>query len=677
MENTNTTPSSPSLDPQAVNLAKAIRQVESSGNFEAKGKSGEYGAYQFMPDTWASEAKQAGVSTPLDKATPEEQNKVAYTKIKQLKDQGMNVGQIASTWNSGNPEAYQQNHVGVNSKGVSYDTPAYATKVAQAYQSIKGDQPIPPDVSNIKGATESSHGMPNWEKWALGLGIPLTIAAGAFTGGASEALVPEEIAALAGATGEASLGSGAAAAEALPTIEFGAGTEATNPGLLSKIGSGIKSVLGNKVAPLAGLGTAEGLAQAVGNKILGNKSTPEQVTQGSTVPQQTSSPINLDQEALADQNTVNNAYKALNASLQNTPTGKVLSSNPETQQTLQYMAMNGYLPDTSQGVNDFTGANTKANENVSKLSEGIQQVLDSEGGKGNVEDAIMHANATIDQYVPTHEREAAKKYVRELADSYKESYGDKKGFIPLSDLEKGKREQYNAVAKWDATRPSAKTAAHRALAKGFRSTIEQNTKHKDLYNRVMGEEQKIFGAKKLMKKLNAKKSIEHKGFTRGILKTYGKYVGTYFGDKIGGPLGAIVGTMVGDHLTKAVDKRFGKTYFESKEGRKLIELASKGNPKMAELLKKELRKAGVQAEKIDANVDPTEKDVPENKIYEEEKKLANLKGFKPKTEKEKKLAGLLKREVVESRLKQNTANAPKKKLPTGDVKSLNLPTIQA
>lgn len=129
------------LDQDAVNLAKAIRQVESKNNPQAKGASGEYGGYQFMPETWKNYASQAGLgNVPLEQATPEQQNQVAYTQIKKWKDAGYNPGQIASMWNAGEgrPNAYVEGNAGVNSQGVSYDTKKYATEVAQAYQAVKG-----------------------------------------------------------------------------------------------------------------------------------------------------------------------------------------------------------------------------------------------------------------------------------------------------------------------------------------------------------------------------------------------------------------------------------------------------------------------------------------------------------------------------------------------------------
>lgn len=128
------------LDPSIVNVARAIRDTESGSNFTAQGKSGEFGAYQFMPQTWNGlSQKYLGQQVDLSQATPEQQNAVAYNYIKDLKSQGNNVGQIASIWNSG--KADPNGNVGTNSKGVSYDTPTYVQNVYQNYLKYKQTDP--------------------------------------------------------------------------------------------------------------------------------------------------------------------------------------------------------------------------------------------------------------------------------------------------------------------------------------------------------------------------------------------------------------------------------------------------------------------------------------------------------------------------------------------------------
>lgn len=147
------------LDPQVLSLAKSIRKAEtgtSTDPYNARGASGESGAYQFMPDTWnALSQKHLGqAGAPM---TVENQNKVAYGQIKEWKDKGYNPAQIASLWNSGNPDAYKQGLKGTNAKGVAYDVPAYVAKVSQYYKEMapppSSSQQTPglPDASKPEG----------------------------------------------------------------------------------------------------------------------------------------------------------------------------------------------------------------------------------------------------------------------------------------------------------------------------------------------------------------------------------------------------------------------------------------------------------------------------------------------------------------------------------------------
>lgn len=109
---------------QAQKIAQAIKQVESGGNYNAKGASGEGGAYQFMPSTWKSWAGQylGNANAPMTAAN---QDKVATAKIQDLLSQGYNAQQIALIWNGGEPVVKK----GVNSKGVAYDSGAYARSI--------------------------------------------------------------------------------------------------------------------------------------------------------------------------------------------------------------------------------------------------------------------------------------------------------------------------------------------------------------------------------------------------------------------------------------------------------------------------------------------------------------------------------------------------------------------
>lgn len=134
------------LDPQVLNLAKAIRRAETGSStdpYNTKGASGEFGAYQFMPSTYKSLAKKH-LGNEGAEPTIENQNKIVYSEIKALKDQGKNPAQIASIWNSGKENAYKENLKGTNKMGVKYDVPAYVAKVSQHYNELKkNSQPFP------------------------------------------------------------------------------------------------------------------------------------------------------------------------------------------------------------------------------------------------------------------------------------------------------------------------------------------------------------------------------------------------------------------------------------------------------------------------------------------------------------------------------------------------------
>jgi len=133
----------------ADQIAEAIKQVESGGNYNAQGGSGENGAYQFMPATWrawssdyASQVLQESVAKlPM---TEENQDAVAKWKIQSWLDQGLTPQQIAAKWNSGS-EIGWENKIGTNSKGIAYDVPSYVNKVVKA---LAGNEKINNDVIN-------------------------------------------------------------------------------------------------------------------------------------------------------------------------------------------------------------------------------------------------------------------------------------------------------------------------------------------------------------------------------------------------------------------------------------------------------------------------------------------------------------------------------------------------
>lgn len=115
------------LNPLAVNLAKAIRQQESQGNYNAVGDNGDsHGAYQFNKDNFKNWATEYGLD-PND-FSPTNQDKVAYTRINSQLQEGNAPSEIAARWNGAKVE---------NGKYVPLN-PDYVEKVKQNYAQIVG-----------------------------------------------------------------------------------------------------------------------------------------------------------------------------------------------------------------------------------------------------------------------------------------------------------------------------------------------------------------------------------------------------------------------------------------------------------------------------------------------------------------------------------------------------------
>lgn len=144
------------LDPIAYTLTKAIGLQESGGDYTAQGKSGEYGAYQNIPGTWAARSAAAGINVPINQATPEQQNEVMYKWVSSKLAAGYTPAEVASMQNAGEgaPDAYKGNS-GTNAEGVKYDTAAYVQEVQKyAEQLFNQSQTAPQASQNAPGAAQ-------------------------------------------------------------------------------------------------------------------------------------------------------------------------------------------------------------------------------------------------------------------------------------------------------------------------------------------------------------------------------------------------------------------------------------------------------------------------------------------------------------------------------------------
>lgn len=118
-----------------ANRKAGITATYSGGSaYTTPGASGEYGAYQFMPDTWKDYAGQI-LNDPTAPMTPANQDAVAQGMVAKWLGDGKTAEQIARKWNSGD---FNKTGSGVNSKGIPWDVDAYVKRFKEMHKSIGG-----------------------------------------------------------------------------------------------------------------------------------------------------------------------------------------------------------------------------------------------------------------------------------------------------------------------------------------------------------------------------------------------------------------------------------------------------------------------------------------------------------------------------------------------------------
>ena len=590
------------IDQGALNLTRAIAMQENGGqpNYDAVGDNGtSSGAYQWnnngkplqqgqVPQNFQSEASEYDLDP--DDFSPENQDKTAYMRVLDLKNQGMNPDQIAASWNAGIQKAedgsWKQNigTTNINGQPVSFDTPAYVQGVNKYYNQIAQTNPSTPTTPS---PATTSGGMPTWEKVLLGTG--LAVGGGAlayFTGGADlpevaageGALFGGEAAADAGAVEGGATAAEGGAADTAATAEGTAAETAAKPGLISKaLNFGKTALIGEGVQRVAGLFGGGSSSTS------GSSTAPNPSTGASVLPQS---------ELAPSISATKNLVSAQNEALQQTAGGRVLSQSPDIQEGMMGNALYGLAPDVVDGNYDSSDALEKSEQTIAELSGNMSSSLDAEGSRGNISDAVAEAKSNLRKYnsnfTPSQIDEGDKQIEKE-AGSYGR-YADSQGTMTLGNFQRMKQQQGKAARSWDTQSTTAKQAAHKALSKGSRKVIENTTKNRELYKQVNKEERRLINGQKVLKRLNGKKAHKGKNMTRDVAHHLSEWVATAIGAKVGGPLGAILGNIVGDHLANRIDKRYGKSLMESPGVQRALEEVRKKKPAVADMIKAEIAK---------------------------------------------------------------------------------------
>lgn len=567
------------LDPGVVNLAKAIRQSESGGNFSATGKSGEYGAYQFTPDTWNKEAPQYGIDSPLNSATPEQQNAVAYNQIKKWKDSGKDVTQIASMWNAGEgePNAYTgkfsdgSSSVGTNTQGVKFNVPEYVKSVTSAYQTLKSGGQVAADPNNPSSVAPQDNGLgsftplpqaevsqsvsvqnpvpsPNEQSQDQGLGQEL----GGRIQDASQAVsntLSGKINPLSGVI----QGVGAVA---------GAVGDMVNKGLELIPGfKGVENLLGQGVGYLAKTPVGQSVGKAIQDFSIAHPELSKDIGAGLNIA--TALPIfdglaalknvAMDSASIALKNIAEKgAIKDLSEVASRTIGGRnFISAVPESVKT---MVQERALPEIVGGKYTTDTSTSKLISSISNIDEKqLQPVLEKISTNQNFGQSLstLKKMAIQEAENDTTLKEAgvvpqALKQIENRFNGWAHSYGDSVDLATENRLKIGS----GKFSDWSTPEGSADKAIYRTFQKNIEDVANQNG-----FSDVKAINQKmasLIKAKELLQYINGK-AVKNKGLLHGLIQGAATAGGEVAGNAVGVPFaGAIVGNKTSGLIESAL-----------------------------------------------------------------------------------------------------------------------------
>lgn len=559
------------LDPQIVDLAKSIRTVESNGNFKASGKSGESGAYQWMPSNWANASKTyLGANVPIAQATPQQQNEVAYKQLQQVKKEhpDWNVGQVASWWNSGSPDHYMDGHSGTNAQGVNYDTPAYAKKVAQQYQQLKAQRMTVgggTDVPNAQLGTAQGQQNPSFIDDVSKTGSDVL---GGLGDAANKILTGGPM----GIVNGAIQGAGAVAG--------GLGSLTNNvlehTPLVGTAYKGLEGLIGQGVGALANTNTGKGLISNYQSFAQAHPEIAADVNAGINIASAIPLFKGLGVAKTAVTDAVGTAIKgsaekaaaeeissAVGATAKK---GLVSAAKRGVDPVKELVSNKQFLPDIVRSGDKFVYDTTKGNAALNAsldADETALQTMLKQGVKKNIGVDLEQVRAKVlkdvaKEYSMSGNYKPAINAVNDYFDSFGQSTGGRK-IIDLNELNGMKRDVRNAVFNVGGDVRGTATAdikyqIGQSLMKQVEATAAQaGVKGVGALNKIMSGK---IEALKVLKSITGKAVKGGGGAAREVVKDVAGGVGEMAGNAMGVPL---AGTFAGRGLAGLVGRRLPKT----------------------------------------------------------------------------------------------------------------------
>lgn len=574
------------LDQDVVRMAKAIRQKESGNKQVIPGEGSSVGGaslYQYTHGTWKDVAKRyLGDENAL--MTPENENQASYKRIKEWKDKGYNIGQIASMWNAGEgePNAYlgkwektTSTHKagnpssGTNEYGIPYDVPGYAKKIAEEYQKLKSEEKQNTNIYQTSPAPIPQSSISNE-----------TIKPGEETLGSQLQKRAQDLAKTWEDTGSGKINPFSTGVQTIGT-GLGAVADIVNKGLENTpvIGwalKGIEKIIGKGAQNFLNTEPGQAVAQSLNEFSTKHPEISKDIKGGLDIA--TALPILkgfrtvknavLDASAKGLKGWAENSVKKdLVQAVNKTVAGRdILSKNPGSIKTL---ITEQAIPDISREGNSVRYSTQKAfdklGEKISNIEDNQLQPLlrqaSTQGINTKVPIESIRNNALKDivsEFKSGGNVGKAKTEVNRIFDDYKGSYGDYISLEDLNDMKRGIRGTVNFNS------PKLESDVSYQIGQVFQHTIEKSAKKLGLddvnaINKSMAE---LIKAQNVLKVLNGKSVAQ--GLIGKTLRTgsvaIGESLGRATGIPFAGSLGAyqagnIAANKIGGGLAQAILKR--------------------------------------------------------------------------------------------------------------------------
>lgn len=540
------------VDKDALNLAHAIALQESGDktgrpNYSAVGDAGtSKGAYQWQPGNFEATAKAHGLD-PND-FSPQNQDKVAYSQIKDWKDKGYQPAEIASMWNSGSPHNWQ-NHSGtttINGQQIKYDTPAYVNGVkshfmqlsGQANQSTSGPQ-------TTQTVTENNPDQPQ-EK----------------TLGQEEIGRLKDISNTINDTVSGKINPLSGIVQGAGAIAGGLG-DVVNKGL--ELIPGVRQVenlLGEGVGKLAQTPWGQSVSKEIANFSTAHPELSKDIGSGFNI--LTAIPIfkglgaikNVAMDATAQALkgiAERGATKDLTESISRTVGGRnILSKSPDVIKT---MVDDRILPEIENGKYSVQNAHAQLGDAITHIEDNeLQPVLQSVNTENvanriPIEDLRKEALASSEkEFKSSGTVGKAKSEVNKTFDDLRNSYGDYVTLQDANDIKRGIRKSVNFNS------PKLEQDVTYHIGQTMQGSIEKYAKKLGV---DVGEINKRMA--RLIQAQKALKFIEGRPVREGLLRGSVKNIATGIGEMAGNATGIpVAGAFAGRGLGGFIEKKMGK-----------------------------------------------------------------------------------------------------------------------